>query len=130
VPGLLTIDPSHPLPIYAQLDRAIRAAIATGKLGPGAQLPTVRQLAVELKVNANTVARVYLDLERAGVLEARRGIGTFVAQTPPAPGPRRGRASELRAIAKHAVDDAHAQGFSTEELISEITALGREGGSR
>src|SRR3954453_24186624 len=75
----VAIDTRDPTPIYAQLDRALRAAIATGRLTSGDQLPTVRQLAVELKVNANTVAKVYGELERAGVLETRRGVGTFVA---------------------------------------------------
>ncbi len=89
--GLLTVDPRHPTPLYAQLEQGIRGAIAAGRLPPGAQLPTVRQLAVELKVNANTVARVYADLERAGVLETRRGVGTFVAVAQPALGSKRGR---------------------------------------
>jgi len=57
------------MPLYAQLTRAIQFAIATGKLRVGEQLPTVRQLAVELRVNANTVAKVYAELERSGVLE-------------------------------------------------------------
>ena len=55
---VVTIDPRDPTPIYAQLERGLRAAIATSRLRPGDQLPTVRQLAVELQVNANTVARV------------------------------------------------------------------------
>ena len=76
---MLQIDPKDPMPIYAQLERAIRLAIATGEVEVGDRLPTVRQLAVELKVNANTVAKVYGELERAGVLETRRGVGTFVA---------------------------------------------------
>ena len=66
------------MPLYAQLTRAIQFAIATGRLKIGDQLPTVRQLAVELRVNANTVAKVYAELERAGVLDTRRGVGTFV----------------------------------------------------
>ena len=66
------------MPLYAQLTRAIQFAIATERLKIGDQLPTVRQLAVELRVNANTVAKVYAELERAGVLETRRGVGTFV----------------------------------------------------
>src|SRR3981081_4505488 len=86
--GIVSIDQRDATPIYAQLERGLRAAIATGRLGPGEQLPTVRQLAVELCVNANTVARVYAELERAGVLETRRGVGSFVnatpAQAPPA----------------------------------------------
>ena len=91
MPAWLSVDADHPLPIYAQLERGIRAAIGSGRLAPGAQLPTVRQLAVELRINANTVARVYLDLERTGVVETRRGVGTFVAASQPAGGSRRGR---------------------------------------
>src|ERR1700754_1945126 len=75
---IFSLSPSHPMPLYAQLTRAIQFAIATGRLKIGEQLPTVRQLAVELRVNANTVAKVYAELERAGVLETRRGVGTFV----------------------------------------------------
>src|SRR6188508_3843898 len=79
--ALVRIDPRDRTPIYAQLDRGLRAAIVTGRLGPGDQLPTVRQLAVELQINANTVARVYAELERDGVLETRRGVGSFVSAT-------------------------------------------------
>src|ERR1700733_9104561 len=79
---LVSIDAKDRTPIYAQLDRGLRAAIATGRLGAGDQLPTVRQLAVDLSINANTVARVYAELERAGVIETRRGIGSFVIATP------------------------------------------------
>ena len=77
---MFAIDERDPTPLYAQLERAIRVAIATGRLGVGDRLPTVRQLAVDLKVNANTVAKVYSELERAGVLETRRGVGTFIRQ--------------------------------------------------
>src|SRR3982751_7054564 len=79
---LVSIDAKDRTPIYAQLDRGLRAAIATGRLQVGDQLPTVRQLAVDLRINANTVARVYAELERAGVIETRRGIGSFVTATP------------------------------------------------
>src|ERR1041385_6890483 len=74
------IDTNHPTPLYAQLERSIRFAIATGKLRIGEQLPTVRQLAVDLRMNANTVAKVYAELERAGIVETRRGVGTFVRE--------------------------------------------------
>lgn len=118
--GLVTLDTKHPLPIYAQLDRALRAAIATGRLAPGEQLPTVRQLAVELSVNANTVARVYLDLERAGVLEARRGVGTFVAMKQPAMTAASEREGELRALVRRALDEAAAKGFSVKDVLRQI----------
>src|SRR6476659_4759015 len=80
--AIVSIDPRDKTPIYAQLERGLRAAMATSRLKQGDQLPTVRQLAVELQVNANTVARVYADLERAGVIETRRGVGSFVSATP------------------------------------------------
>ena len=75
---MFAIDTTDPTPLYAQLDRAIRVAIATGRVRPGDQLPTVRQMAVDLRINANTVAKVYGELERAGVVETRRGVGTYV----------------------------------------------------
>ena len=70
---MFQVDTSHPTPLYHQLERSIRFAIAIGKLGIGDQLPTVRQLAVDLRINANTVAKVYTELERTGVVETRRG---------------------------------------------------------
>ena len=120
--SLIAVDPTHPLPIYAQLDRAIRAAVATGKLAPGARLPTVRQLAVELSVNANTVARVYVDLERAGILETRRGVGTFVAASPTQPGAKSARTGELQAVVRRALDEAAAKGFSAEDVLRQVKA--------
>ena len=119
MPGLFTIDAAHPTPIYAQLEQGIRAAIATGRLGAGAQLPTVRQLAVDLRVNANTVARVYADLERAGVVETRRGVGTFVAARPPAP-PRRGRDAELRQMVERWQAEAATRGFTTDDIVRQL----------
>ena len=120
--GLLTVDHRHPTPLYAQLEQGIRGAIAAGRLPPGAQLPTVRQLAVDLKVNANTVARVYADLERAGVLETRRGVGTFVAAAQPALGSKRGRENELKAIVRRAIDEAASRGFSTRDVLAVVEA--------
>jgi|SRR5580765_2818377 GntR family transcriptional regulator len=120
--GLLTVDHRHPTPLYAQLEQGIRGAIGAGRLPPGAQLPTVRQLAVELKVNANTVARVYADLERAGVLETRRGVGTFVATAQPALGSKRGRENELKAIVRRAIDEAASRGFSITDVLAVVEA--------
>ena len=121
--GLLTLDHRHPTPVYAQIDHALRAAIATGRLPPGFQLPTVRQLAVDLTVNANTVARVYSDLERAGLLETRRGVGTFVAASPPSVSQRRGRDTDLRAIVQRCFDEAAARGFTHDDVIRQMKAM-------
>ena len=127
--SLFSVDHRHPTPLYAQIEQALRGAIATGRLPAGTQLPTVRQMAVELSVNANTVARVYVDLERAGVLETRRGVGTFVAAVQPAATPRRGRDTELRALVQRFLDEAAARGFSHDDVVRQVKSLtGKQGG--
>lgn len=73
------IDPSSGAPIYRQIVDQVRQAVAGGTLSPGDRLPPVRDLAVELAINPNTVARAYQDLEREGVIETSRGRGTFVS---------------------------------------------------
>ena len=127
--GLLTVDARLPTPLYAQLEQGIRAAVMTGRLAGGAQLPTVRQLAVDLRVNANTVARVYADLERAGVLETRRGVGTFVAAAQPPAGARRGREAELRALVRRWFDEAAARGYTEADVLRQVKQwMGEQGG--
>ena len=117
---VFVVDSRSPTPIYAQLDRAIRAAIATGELDQGAQLPTVRQLAVDLTINANTVARVYAQLERDGILETRRGVGTFVRDSPSPQAARAHRERELRELSRRFIGDAARLGFTLPELISQL----------
>src|ERR671937_523194 len=114
------IDTKHPTPLYHQLERSIRFAIATGKLRIGDQLPTVRQLAVDLRINANTVARVYAELERDGVLETRRGVGSFVAATPGQARPPGEHTRRLRAFVTRVLADASAAGFTRDEIVSEL----------
>src|SRR5881394_4633353 len=74
------VDPTTRVPIYRQLMDQIRLAVARGRLRPGSRLPSVRELSRELVINPNTVARVYTELERDGVLNTRPGLGVFVAQ--------------------------------------------------
>src|SRR5687768_1355425 len=118
--AIVSIDSRDRTPIYAQLERGVRAAIATGRLQPGDQLPTVRQLAVDLSVNANTVARVYAELERAGVIETRRGVGSFVCGTAARAHPPREHDRRLRAFVTRVLSDADAAGFTAADLISAI----------
>src|SRR4051812_19349159 len=120
--GIVAIDSRDPTPIYAQLERGLRAAIATGRLRPGDQLPTVRQLAVELMVNANTVARVYAELERSGVIDTRRGVGSFVTATPAQAHPPRERERRLRAFVTRVLADADAAGFTRDDVVAALTA--------
>ena len=122
--SVVTVDARDATPIYAQLERGLRAAIAAGRLRPGDQLPTVRQLAVELQVNANTVARVYSDLERSGVLETRRGVGSFIRATPDEARPRKEHERRLRAFATRVLADAGAAGFTPAEILAEIRKEG------
>jgi len=108
------------MPLYAQLTRAIQFAIATGRLRIGEQLPTVRQLAVELRVNANTVAKVYAELERSGILETRRGVGTFVSARHLEAGHRQEHEKHLIELVDRFVAEAGAMGFSTDDLLDQL----------
>jgi GntR family transcriptional regulator len=123
---IVSIDPRDATPIYAQLERGLRAAIATSRLRPGDQLPTVRQLAVELRVNANTVAKVYAELERAGVIETRRGVGSFISATPSQAHPPRDRDRRLRAFVTRVLSDADAAGIAITELLTALEARARD----
>ena len=123
---IVQIDPRDATPIYAQLERGLRAAIATSRLQPGDQLPTVRQLAVDLRVNANTVARVYAELERAGVIETRRGIGSFISATPTQAHPPRQHERRLRAFATRVLADADAAGFTIDDVLTALQAHRKE----
>ena len=118
--AIVSIDTRDRTPIYAQLERALRASVATGRLQPGDQLPTVRQLAVDLSVNANTVARVYAELERAGVIETRRGVGSFVCGTAARARPPREHDRRLRAFVTRLLADADAAGFTLEDVIQAL----------
>jgi GntR family transcriptional regulator len=127
VPGLVSIDLQDRTPIYAQLDRNLRAAIATRRLQVGDQLPTVRQLAVDLSINANTVARVYAELERAGIIETRRGVGSFVVATPQQAHPPDHHRRQLRAFVTRVLADAAAAGFTIDDVAAEMSAHRSQG---
>lgn len=75
-----TVVPNSPLPIFAQIVQQVRAGVARGRLKAGDAIPTVRELAAELVVNPNTIAKAYQMMEQAGVLTTRRGAGTFIAE--------------------------------------------------
>jgi len=121
------LDQADKTPVYAQLERGIRSAIAAGRLVVGDQLPTVRQLAVELRVNANTVAKVYAFLERAGVLETRRGVGTFVAERTHASQEDALRRSELNRLVERFLADLSHHGFHVEDAMPEIEKRRQQG---
>ncbi len=75
----IQLDKTGGMPLYRQIIDLVKSGIATGRLKPGDQLPTVRQLAVELSINLNTVSRAYMELELTGLVETQMGSGTFVS---------------------------------------------------
>ncbi len=83
MPRTVTIDPNDPAPIWRQIEEGVRRLAAGGALAPGGAVPSVRELASELRVNPATVAKAYQRLTEAGVLVVRRGEGTYVADAPP-----------------------------------------------
>jgi len=117
---LIRVDSSDPRPIYAQIVDEVRRALVLGTLLPDTPLPSVRQLAVTLRVNPNTVAQAYRELEHLGLAYVRRGQGTFAASSPP---PDQDRASLARDIAAHALDEAQRIGLSIDELIDTIRTV-------
>jgi len=114
------LSSSDPMPLYAQLTRAIKFAIATGRLNVGDQLPTVRQMAVDLRINANTVAKVYTELERKGILETRRGVGTFIGARHFEAGTSRHRKEHLDDFMDRLIAEAGALGFSLDDLFDQL----------
>jgi len=123
---VFSIDEADPTPLYAQLERAIRVAIATGRLQPGDKLPTVRRLAVDLRINANTVAKVYGELERSGAVATRRGVGTFVEDLARLAGVNSDCEQQLIALADRFLAGAAALGYSAPEAIALVTTRCKE----
>jgi GntR family transcriptional regulator len=114
----LHIDAESKVPIYIQVGEQIRSLIAAGQLRPGDQLPTIRELAADLRVNYNTIARIYLDLDRDGVISTQRGRGTFVAGVPDGEQLDRMRREKLQAIVRGALDEARTLGYAPGEIAS------------
>jgi GntR family transcriptional regulator len=99
----LTIDTSDPRPIGRQIEEGILQLVTSAALAPGEPIPSVRDLARDLRVNPNTVARVFQRLGEAGVLEMRRGEGTYVAQNPPLPSAAERQARLAEAASRFAI---------------------------
>lgn len=111
------IDPSSRLPIYRQLADQLREAVARGQLQPEERLPSVRELSRTLVVNPNTIARVYTELEREGILNTRQGLGVFVAR-PKAELLKKVRRERLQELLDRFLTEAVHLGFSAEEVVA------------
>ncbi len=112
----ITIDPESSVPIYIQIEDSIHSLIAAGQIQPGEQLPTIRELAADIRVNLNTVARAYFELDREGVISTQRGKGTFVSGRVDEKLIAKNRNKLLHSIIKSALEEAHSLGYSVEEI--------------
>jgi GntR family transcriptional regulator len=128
-----TINPSSRLPICRQLSQQIREAVARGRLRPEERLPSVRELSRSLVVNPNTIARVYADLEREGILNTRQGLGVFVARGGSELS-RKVRRERLEEAINHFLTEAVHLGFTADEVeaavaeqVKEFLWRGKEG---
>ena len=115
------LDSASGVPFYRQVIDQVLLAVADGRLSPGTQLPTVRQLAVDLSVNLNTVAKAYREMEIRGIVETQQGTGTFVADRPSSTG-----AAERRKALERFVDEllarAGSSGFTVEEVADAVAS--------
>jgi GntR family transcriptional regulator len=117
---LIAVDPTSTVPIYLQVVEAVQTLVATGALKPGDQLPTVRQLAVDVRVNPNTIARAYLELDRKGVITTQQGRGTYVRDIPDAAALAQRRQERLHALAEHFLLDALSQGYTLDDVLRAV----------
>ena len=113
------IDARSPTPLYAQIAARVRLAIAAGMLRAGAVLPSVRQLALQLRINPATVVQAYRELEAEGLVSTRQGAGTFVLDVVPERR-RRTRLEEARRLARELLSHASRLGISVGELRDAI----------
>jgi GntR family transcriptional regulator len=116
LPAIFTVDPRSGVPIYLQLSDQVKRAIALGALAPGEQLPTVKALALDLTINPNTVARVYRDLEREGVIDTSPGRGSFVRRNDGAVAPQAAIVDLAARQLDDVVRDLRSLGLTPSEL--------------
>jgi GntR family transcriptional regulator len=115
------------VPIYVQLREQILALIGRGALKPGMQMPTMRQVAVALSIDLNTVQRAYAELETEGVLSKLRGVGTFVTEAPSSPRGTRGAHRRAEEFAYRVAAQARGQGIALDELVQALAKLAERG---
>ena len=113
----LEIDFRSGIPIYLQVVERIKERLAAGRLKPGDQLPTVRSLASELRVNFNTVARAYRIMDESGIISTQQGRGTYILDMPPPEVTGSIRAKALEALAQRYIADAVRLGATPDELM-------------
>ncbi len=112
----IPVDPDSAVPIYVQIVDAVKHQVATGSLKPGEQLPTVRELAADLRINPNTVARAYDQLNSDQVISTQQGRGTFVREQPDQEHLKQVRQEQLSAIISAALGKALSMGYTEDQV--------------
>ena len=115
---LIRVDYDSGVPIYAQVMDRIKHLVATGALKPGEQLPTIRQLSVDLRVDPNTVVHAYRELDHEGVISTQQGRGTFIAEHPDSEQLSQMRSERLNVIIGNALLEALSLGYSADDIRS------------
>ncbi|MCY0875692.1 MAG: GntR family transcriptional regulator [Firmicutes bacterium] len=118
----LTVDPRSSTPMYQQIIADVKERIAKDILAPGSRLPSIRELAVDMTINPNTIAKAYQELEREGVIEVVRGKGTFVTEKREGPSPA-ASAADLRELLTKVLVEAHHKGVAFADVSRELEDL-------
>jgi GntR family transcriptional regulator len=116
----ITLDMRSDIPIYIQIVEQVRQQVVDGRLKPGGQLPTVRALASDLRINFNTVSRAYRLLDEAGVISTQQGRGTYILEMPPPEVAERLRIESITALARRYLNETRRLGFSLEQAIDQL----------
>ena len=123
----IALDYRSGIPIYLQIVEQVRQQVSTGGLSPGDQLPTVRQLATDLRVNFNTVARAYRLLDEAGLISTQQGRGTYIWEGPTEETLKQLKKKSLEELARNYLDEASRLGYSLEDALEELKRIHQDG---
>jgi GntR family transcriptional regulator len=123
----IALDYRSGAPIYVQIVEQVRQRVSSGELRPGDQLPTVRQMATELRVNFNTVARAYRMLDEAGLISTQQGRGTYIWEGPTEETLKQLKKKSLQELARSYLDEASRLGYSLEDALEELKRIHQDG---
>jgi GntR family transcriptional regulator len=123
----IALDHRSGVPIYLQIVEQVRQRVSTGVLRPGDQLPTVRQMATELRVNFNTVARSYRLLDEAGLISTQRGRGTYIWEAPDEETLKQLKQKSLEELARNYLEETGRLGYSLEDSVGELKRIHLDG---
>jgi len=119
----ITLDHRSGIPIYLQIVEQVRQRVSIGKLRSGEQLPTVRQMATELRVNFNTVARAYRLLDEAGLISTQQGRGTYIWEAPNEETLKQLKKKSLEELTRNYLDETSRLGYSLKDALEELKRI-------